>query len=85
MKRINLIYGGISYSVAERELAYKDEIAKAVTRGTPYWLQVNNGEGTPEQAHLLITPGTDLALLPISAPEPPIELTINTPPPPPAR
>lgn len=64
MKRIDLFYGGLRYTIADREPAdLKLEIADALTSGTPYWLAVNHGEGTLHEAELLITPGVDLAVM----------------------
>lgn len=64
MKRIDVIYGGIRYTIAHREVAeLKAEIADALSAGVPHWLAVNHGEGTLHEAELLITPGVDLAVM----------------------
>jgi hypothetical protein len=69
MKRINIVYGGTMYSVPDRELAdLHAEIAAGMKSDEPSWLTVNEGEGTPRVALLLITPGMNLALIPISEP-----------------
>ncbi|MGL4256730.1 MAG: hypothetical protein ACRCSL_10375 [Microbacterium sp.] len=65
MKRIDIIYGGEHYSVGGREPAeLLSEIEGGVSRGTA-WLSVNDGEGAPRQAFLLLTPGTPIAIVPI--------------------
>jgi hypothetical protein len=70
MKRIDILYGGQQYSVGHRDIEeLREEILKG-TQNTPgYWLEVNSGEGAPRPAFLLITPGTDLALIPIPGDE----------------
>jgi hypothetical protein len=66
MKRINIIYGGQNYTVSDRELDdLKNEIAVALSTSGLAWLTVNYGEGRRREAHLLVTPGADLALVPI--------------------
>jgi hypothetical protein len=71
MKRIDVIYGGEHYSIGGRDFdELKREIADGVTRGV-HWLLVNDGEGAPRPAHLLISPGVPIAVIPIpdDAPE----------------
>lgn len=64
MKRINILYGGAQYSVGGRELSHLEaEIEKIVQSGTPGWLTVNFGEGSVRPARLLITAGTQIALI----------------------
>ncbi|HEU4807078.1 MAG TPA: hypothetical protein VFT01_02360 [Homoserinimonas sp.] len=64
MKRIDIIYGGVRYTIANRDLAeLKAEVADALSAGVPHWLAVNHGEGTLHEAELLITPGVDLAVM----------------------
>lgn len=66
MKRIDIVYGGQSYSVGQREIeALREEILAGVRAGDGYWLEVNSGEGAPRPTYLLITAGTDIALTPI--------------------
>jgi hypothetical protein len=66
MKRINIDYAGNHYSVGGRDVdQVQQEIEKIVTSGEPGWLTVNHGEGVPQEARLLITAGTPIALLPI--------------------
>lgn len=65
MKRIDIHYGGQLYSVGGRSLEELErEIVDGLTGGA-HWLVVNDGEGQRRDAHLLITPGTDIALIPI--------------------
>jgi hypothetical protein len=66
MQRINIDYAGNHYSVGNRDVDdLQKEIEAIVRSGEPGWLTVNHGEGVPQQARLLITPGVALALLPI--------------------
>jgi hypothetical protein len=86
MKRINVIYGGITYSIGGRDPDdLQTAIAAALTGGHPFWLTVNQGEGTPREARLLITTGVDLALIPVPEPQQQLEHTTEEPAPPPAR
>lgn len=65
MKRIDIIYGGEHYSVGGRDF---EELQTEITRGLAagvHWLAVNDGEGAPRLAYLLLTPGTPIALIPI--------------------
>lgn len=65
MKRIDIIYGGEHYSVGGREFEeLRTEIADGVARGLS-WLSVNDGEGAPRQAYLLLSPGVPIAVIPI--------------------
>ena len=72
MKRIDIIYDGVAYSVGNRELEdVKAEIAAAIVSGKPGWLHVNQGGGIPRATDLLITAATHIALIPIA--EPPLD------------
>ena len=63
MKRIDIHYGGDQYSVGGRDLA---ELQEEITGGdTPRWLKVNDGEGAPRTAYLLLAPGIPIAVVPI--------------------
>lgn len=65
MKRIDVSYGGETYSVGHRDLDdLKQEIAQGLASGS-HWLVVNADEGSSHSAHLLITPSTLIALTPI--------------------
>lgn len=69
MKRIDVHYGGEQYSIGEE--TYEEiagQIADALAAGHG-WITVNDGEGAPRPAHLLISPGVPIALIPI--PDPP--------------
>ncbi|MFG6475002.1 hypothetical protein ACFXP7_01290 [Microbacterium sp. P06] len=71
MKRIDISYGGQSYSVGNRDI--DDLLADILTRlaaAPAYWLEVNAGEGEPRSTQLLITAGVPLALTPIPGDEP---------------
>nr|WP_315268283.1 hypothetical protein [Microbacterium lemovicicum] len=67
MKRIDLRYGGEQYSVGGRDLAefQSDIIARLSPGAPPFWLEVNQGEGDPRPTFLLITPSTELAVMPV--------------------
>jgi hypothetical protein len=70
MKRIDIYYGGEHYSVGGRRF---DELRAEVEAGLAtglYWLEVNDGEGEMRAAHLLLTPGVALALIPIPDEQP---------------
>jgi hypothetical protein len=65
MKRIDIHYGGQIYSVGGREL---HEVEKEITDGIAsgsHWMLVNDGEGQRLDAHLLLMPGSPIALIPI--------------------
>lgn len=63
MKRIYVIYEGVTFSVSGREPdELRREIEDAVRSGQPHWLRVNHGEGTPSATDLLLTPGVGIAL-----------------------
>ena len=65
MKRIDIFYGGEHYSVGGRELDdVLEEISSGIASGV-HWLSVNDGEGAPRQAYLLLTPGTQIAVVPV--------------------
>lgn len=69
LKRINIRYGGDHYTMARTDLeVVKGEIESALAGGGSYWLHVNRGEGSFQQADLLITPGTPIALMGIEFP-----------------
>ncbi|WP_378145137.1 hypothetical protein ACFJGV_16600 [Cnuibacter sp. UC19_7] len=66
MKRVNIFYGGRQYSLSDREIGeLQAEINAGITADQPTWLEVNVGEGRYQPAHLLLTPGVDLVLVPI--------------------
>lgn len=65
MKRIDVIYGGEHYSIGGHDLdSLKREVEAAVAAGVG-WITVNDGEGAPRWAHLMLTPGVPIAIIPI--------------------
>jgi len=69
MKRIDIRYGGDTYSVGGRDLEeLRQEILTGLDSGK-YWLIVNDGEGMRRDAQLLITPGVPISLIPIPSPD----------------
>src|SRR3546814_12514742 len=70
MKRIDIVYGGQSYSVGQRDIdELRAEILAKTRAEGGYWLEVNSGEGAPRPTFLLITASTDIALIPIPGEE----------------
>lgn len=66
MKRIDLVYGGEHYSVGGRDLpSLRAEIEAAMSSDGVGWITVNDGEGAPRWAHLMLTTGVPLAIIPI--------------------
>jgi len=65
VKRIDIVYGGHQFSIADRD--YDDlrtELVSGLAAG-PQWLEVNVGEGGVTRADLLVTHGVPIALIPI--------------------
>jgi hypothetical protein len=86
MKRINILAAGSRYSVGDRNLDdLQHEITTALKSGEPYWLEVNEGEGMPRPALLLITAGMSLVLVPVPEPHQHTQDTTDQLPPAPAR
>lgn len=72
MKRIDIYYGGEHYSVGGRRLEdLRQEVEAGLAAGS-HWLEVNDGEGMMRIAHLLVTPGVPLAIVPIPDESPPL-------------
>ena len=70
MKRIDIYYGGDHYSVGGRRLEdLRAEIEAGLEAGM-YWLEVNDGEGEMRAAHLLLSPGVALAVVPVPDEDP---------------
>jgi hypothetical protein len=68
--RIDINYCGKHYSVGDRNLEQiKKEVESIITAGSPGWMQVNSGSGSLRTAHLLITAGVPLVLVPIELPD----------------
>ena len=60
---VYLHYDGTRYSIAGRSIEeIQRESTEALAAGTPYWLEVNYGEGRPSQARVLIHPGVTVGL-----------------------
>ena len=65
MKRIDIHYGGQTYSIGNRSLAdVEREITDGITSGS-HWMLVNDGDGQRRDAHLLLTPGSAIVLIPV--------------------
>lgn len=68
MKRINILYGGQHYSIGNRPVEeVLAEIEAGVAAPGPTWMTVNHGEGQVRVAHILLTPGVDIAVIAIDA------------------
>lgn len=69
MKRVNIFYGGLPYSIGHRSVDdVQAEVDAALDAGRG-WLVANYGEGTVQEARLLITPGTDITLVGVDVPD----------------
>ncbi len=65
VKRIDILYGGELYSVGQMDFeAVREEVEYALSSGSA-WLRVNDGEGAPREAYLLLSPGVPIALIPV--------------------
>jgi hypothetical protein len=71
VKRIDIEYGGRSFSVGGKDLGTVMAAIDDALNGGDHWVRVNDGEGAPRDAFLLITPGTPVAVVPIAGDEPP--------------
>ena len=68
MKRIDVVYGGQTYSIGGVEPdALRARIERVVARGGD-WLTFNDGEGALRQAFLFVAPGIPIAVIPIPDP-----------------
>jgi hypothetical protein len=66
VKRIQVVYDGLQYSIGQEDYEQlKSTIEEVVASGNPGWIRVNQGEGTPRAAELLITSATSIALIAI--------------------
>lgn len=66
MKRINITYDGRHYSIGNTDVdELKAQIEEAQHSGEFRWLTVNEGEGRPQIAEILIGPGIPIALMPV--------------------
>ena len=76
MNRIDIVYGGKPYSLGDRTVeALRAEIADAVASGVPTWLRVNSGAGRYQDAYLLISAGTAIAIVDVQPNGPDVVLT----------
>ncbi|MGO4785625.1 hypothetical protein [Cryobacterium sp. W22_MBD10_FK3] len=76
MTRIDIVYGGKPYTLGDRTIeSLRTEITDAVTSGAPTWLRVNSGAGRYQDAFLLISPGTAIAIVDVQPNGPDIALT----------
>ncbi|WEG09507.1 hypothetical protein PU630_02770 [Microbacterium horticulturae] len=71
VERIDIEYGGRTFSVGGQELSEVVDAIDAALAGGDHWLRVNDGDGAPREAFLLVTPGTPLAVVPIPGTQPP--------------
>ena len=68
MKRIEVIYGGVKYTIPNRDIAdVQKEITDAIAGNSLHWLEANSGEGILEPAHLLISAGIPVAVVDVMA------------------
>jgi hypothetical protein len=68
VKRLEIIYGGVKYTIPNRELAdVQKEITDAIAGNALHWLEANSGEGILEPAHLLIAAGVPIAVVDVMA------------------
>jgi hypothetical protein len=66
MKRIDIHYGGRQYSIGGRDFdELRSEVVSGIAAEEPSWLVVNDGEGSPRPAYLLLHHGADIALIPV--------------------
>jgi hypothetical protein len=64
VKRIDIVYGGKPYTLGDRTVeSLRAEIADAISSGAPAWLRVNSGAGRYQDAYLLLSPGTPIAIV----------------------
>ena len=64
MNRVDIVYGGKPYTLGDRSVeSLRAEIADALASGVPAWLRVNSGAGRYQDAYLLISPGTAIAIV----------------------
>ena len=76
MTRIDIVYGGKPYTLGDRTVeSLRTEISDALTSGAPSWLRVNSGAGRYQDAYLLISPGTAIAIVDVQPNGPDIPLT----------
>lgn len=63
MSRVEIQYGGIQYTVADRTAEQiRAQIDAALQSGRTFWLPVNRGEGLPRETQLLIHAGISVSV-----------------------
>lgn len=76
MNRIDIVYGGKPYTLGDRTIeSLRAEISDAAAAGVPTWLRVNSGAGRYQDAYLLISPGTAIAIVDVQPNGPDVTLT----------
>jgi hypothetical protein len=76
VNRIDIVYGGKPYTLGDRTVeSLRAEIADAVVSGVPTWLRVNSGAGRYQDAYLLISPGTAIAIVDVQPNGPDVVLS----------
>jgi len=74
--RIDIVYGGKPYTLGDRTIeSLRTEITDAVSSGMPSWLRVNSGAGRYQDAYLLISPGTAIAIVDVQPNGPDVALS----------
>jgi len=76
VNRIDIVYGGKPYTLGDRTVeSLRLEITEAVASGVPTWLRVNSGAGRYQDAYILISPGTAIAIVDVQPNGPDVVLT----------
>lgn len=76
MNRIDIVYGGKPYTIGDRTVeSLRAEITDAISSGVPTWLRVNSGAGRYQDAFLLISTGTAIAIVDVQPNGPDVVLT----------
>jgi hypothetical protein len=76
VNRIDIVYGGKPYTLGDRTVeSVRAEIAEAVASGVPSWLRVNSGAGRYQDAYLLISAGTPVAIVDVQPNGPDVVFT----------
>ena len=76
MNRIDIVYGGKPYTLGDRSVeSLRAEISDAMVSGVPAWLRVNSGAGRYQDAYLLISPGTAIAIVDVEPNGPDVVLS----------
>jgi hypothetical protein len=78
VSRIDIVYGGKPYTLGDRTVeSLRTEIAAAVASGEPTWLRVNSGAGRYQDAYLLISAGTAIAIVDVQPNGPDVTLAAD--------